>query len=38
MLAINRQLGYVPSAAITLWQVSIERARAYLDEGRNEAS
>jgi GNAT superfamily N-acetyltransferase len=30
MLSINRQLGFHASAAVTTWQVSTERARAYL--------
>lgn len=30
MLSINRQLGFQPSAAMKAWQVSTERARAYL--------
>jgi mycothiol synthase len=29
MLSINRQLGFQPSAALTTWQVSTERAHAY---------
>jgi hypothetical protein len=28
MLSINRQLGYRASAAVKIWQVSTERARA----------
>lgn len=32
MLAINRQLGFKPHEASRLWQVSLERVRAYLDE------
>lgn len=32
MLSINRQLGFQASAAATTWQVSIERARAYLSD------
>jgi mycothiol synthase len=30
MLSINRQLGFQASAEVKTWQVSIERARAYL--------
>jgi len=30
MLSIYRQLGFRASAAVTIWQVSTERARAYL--------
>lgn len=30
MLSINRQLGFQASAAVKTWQVSTERARAYL--------
>jgi mycothiol synthase len=30
MLSINRQLGFHASATVKTWQVSIERARAYL--------
>ena len=30
MLSINRQLGFQASAAVKIWQVSTDRARAYL--------
>jgi len=30
MLSINRQLGFQPSGAVKIWQVSTERAHAYL--------
>jgi len=30
MLSINRQLGFHASAEVKTWQVSTERARAYL--------
>lgn len=33
ILAINRQLGFRPSAALLTWQLSVERAREYLAAG-----
>lgn len=35
MLALTRQFGYRASAAVKTWQISTERARAYLSTGRS---